>query len=305
MVETTTLGLGEKGRIIDALITFMADLKYVQEIPDIIKSTIRSNAWKEFKLDNGVHAKHETFESFVTTAPLEGLGTNVRHIKNICRDDAEALDAIDRVMMREAGDGKNQHTKCLDNNVNEAKESRPTGNTRSAALRRLRKDRPDLHAKVIAGELSAHRAMVEAGFRRVKSNLEKIKDLYLKLSDDELRQLDDFHAEYKKQHFSRLEQVKAGLTVVANMRKGADTELIDWAKKNKKYIRIDRKSPFGNPFIIGTDGDRDAVCDKYEEYFTSRPDLVKRIFELKGMVLGCWCYPERCHGSYLARLANA
>jgi hypothetical protein len=32
-------------------------------------------------------------------------------------------------------------------------------------LRRLRKDRPDLHARVLADELSAHAAAVEAGFR--------------------------------------------------------------------------------------------------------------------------------------------
>ena len=31
---------------------------------------------------------------------------------------------------------------------------KPDGNSSSAALRRLRKDRPDLHAKVLGGELS-------------------------------------------------------------------------------------------------------------------------------------------------------
>ena len=42
---------------------------------------------------------------------------------------------------------------------------RPSGNSEEAALRRLSKDRPDLHARVIAGEMSAHAAMIEAGFR--------------------------------------------------------------------------------------------------------------------------------------------
>lgn len=50
-------------------------------------------------------------------------------------------------------------------NVNDV-ESRPTGNTEQAAIRRLRKDRPDLLERVKEGALSAHRAMVEAGFRR-------------------------------------------------------------------------------------------------------------------------------------------
>ncbi len=43
---------------------------------------------------------------------------------------------------------------------------RPTGTTAQQAIRRLRKDRPDLHAGVIAGRKSPHGAMVEAGFRR-------------------------------------------------------------------------------------------------------------------------------------------
>ena len=44
---------------------------------------------------------------------------------------------------------------------------RPSGNSRAAFLRRLRKDRPDIHTRVLAGELSPFGGMVEAGFRRV------------------------------------------------------------------------------------------------------------------------------------------
>ncbi len=46
------------------------------------------------------------------------------------------------------------------------KVTRPEGNTAAKALRRLRKERPDLHARVLAEELSPHAAMHEAGFRR-------------------------------------------------------------------------------------------------------------------------------------------
>jgi len=39
----------------------------------------------------------------------------------------------------------------------------PTGNSQAQALRRLSKDRPDLHAKVLSGEIkSANKAMVAA-----------------------------------------------------------------------------------------------------------------------------------------------
>jgi len=34
----------------------------------------------------------------------------------------------------------------------------------------------------------------------------------------------------------------------------------DWA--GAKYCS--RGSPYGNPFVIGVDGDRDQVCDRFE-----------------------------------------
>ena len=41
----------------------------------------------------------------------------------------------------------------------------PDGNTRSYALPRLRSEAPELHARVLNGDLSPHAAMLEAGFR--------------------------------------------------------------------------------------------------------------------------------------------
>lgn len=81
------------------------------------------------------------------------------------------------------------------------------------------------------------------------------------------------------------------------------------------------QSPFANPFIIGKDGDRDTVCDKFEQYCLERPELIKKIKEeLKGKVLGCWCkillswkddpkikdnyVKVRCHGDFLTKVAN-
>src|SRR5262249_52070707 len=43
---------------------------------------------------------------------------------------------------------------------------RPVGNSRAYALRRLRHQRPDIHARVLAGEISPHAGMIEAGFRK-------------------------------------------------------------------------------------------------------------------------------------------
>jgi len=52
------------------------------------------------------------------------------------------------------------------NNKEDVNTSRPVGNSVKAALRRLRKDRLDIHARVLSGELSANAGMIEAGFRK-------------------------------------------------------------------------------------------------------------------------------------------
>ena len=32
--------------------------------------------------------------------------------------------------------------------------------------------------------------------------------------------------------------------------------------------------------------------------------LSRDVWELKGRLLLCWCFPERCHGEILAEMAN-
>jgi hypothetical protein len=65
-------------------------------------------------------------------------------------------------------------------------------------------------------------------------------------------------------------------------------------------LRVDRATPWGNPFVLGRDGDRAAVIAAYRDrYLPSRPDLLARLGELRGKALGCWCAPLACHGDVL------
>jgi hypothetical protein len=100
-----------------------------------------------------------------------------------------------------------------------------------------------------------------------------------------------------------IEKLKNGETVVVNQK--TDLATIKWAEDNNKFIRVDRFSDWGNPFEMGKDGDRDAVCNNYENHFIPyKPSLTKKVFELKGMALGCWCAPLRCHADHLKTLAD-
>jgi len=70
-------------------------------------------------------------------------------------------------------------------------------------------------------------------------------------------------------------------------------------------VRVDRGTRWGNPFILGTDGDRNRVCDLFRAYaawrLTIQPDWLA---PLKDRDLACWCAPERCHAETLMELAN-
>lgn len=79
-----------------------------------------------------------------------------------------------------------------------------------------------------------------------------------------------------------------------------------WNKKHSGVphdaIYIGRPSLWGNPFIIGRDGTREEVIEKFRLYILrSKLDLSP----LKGKHLVCWCKPQACHGDILLELANA
>lgn len=75
-------------------------------------------------------------------------------------------------------------------------------------------------------------------------------------------------------------------------------------KRERHDVYIGRPSKWGNPFVIGKDGDRDEVIRKYREWIKTQPELLAALPELKGKALGCWCSPRACHGDVLAELAD-
>lgn len=57
--------------------------------------------------------------------------------------------------------------------------------------------------------------------------------------------------------------------------------------------------------MIGRDGTREEVIQKYERWFLKEPSLRREAKqELRGKNLVCWCAPEACHGDILLKYAN-
>jgi 16S rRNA G966 N2-methylase RsmD len=76
-------------------------------------------------------------------------------VRRIVTDDTEAVALLRDALKEKPG------PKSSVNNIHRTTK----GTSRSYSLQRLHKDAPQLHAEVLAGRLSAHGAMVQAGFR--------------------------------------------------------------------------------------------------------------------------------------------
>lgn len=75
---------------------------------------------------------------------------------------------------------------------------------------------------------------------------------------------------------------------------------------NKRFPKTSSK--FANPYKIGKDGTRDQVIQKYKIYIKEKLQndiaLREELIKLKGKNLGCWCFPEPCHGNVLLELID-
>ena len=70
----------------------------------------------------------------------------------------------------------------------------------------------------------------------------------------------------------------------------------------KEDVYIGRGSIWGNPYIIEKHGTREEVIRKYEQHIRSSPRHLKKLPELKGKNLVCYCAPLACHGDVLFKL---
>lgn len=150
----------ERGAVVNSAAQMLSSGNVnLDTMPQLILRIINEEMWRQRAIPQRrweLSREFASFEEFVSADPLDGLHTTVQMLRDLCRRDLQAVDAIDRATQHEPS------VHAAGNNV----PGRPEGNSQAKALRRLRKDRPDLHARVLAGEISAHKAAVEAGFRR-------------------------------------------------------------------------------------------------------------------------------------------
>jgi Domain of unknown function (DUF4326)/SNF2-related domain len=84
---------------------------------------------------------------------------------------------------------------------------------------------------------------------------------------------------------------------------GAPTRVVN-CRYERYDVYIGRPGPFGNPWVLGRDGTRDQVIAWYEAWVRTQPALLDQIRGLRGLILGCHCKPQPCHGDVIARIAD-
>ena len=69
-------------------------------------------------------------------------------------------------------------------------------------------------------------------------------------------------------------------------------------------VYIGRGSAWGNPYVIGKDGDREEVIRKYREWALEyrRNGPAYWLMPLVGKDLVCFCAPLACHGDVLLEM---
>ena len=148
----------------------------IDNIPSLVYQVIEDRAWKYREKGPHTEETFDSFREFCTTDPPEGLGCEVQRLMNLCEDRPKVQKKIEEHTKADHGgkrnpEGKNQHSEGDKfNNVkldqNEGKEKNASmGNSKSYTLQRLERDAPELYEKVVADEMSANAAAIEAGFR--------------------------------------------------------------------------------------------------------------------------------------------
>jgi hypothetical protein len=94
--------------------------------------------------------------------------------------------------------------------------------------------------------------------------------------------------------------------------------IIGW-KMPENTIYVGRGSRWGNPFVVGRDGDVNECIEKYKnlmfpythkegnlvKFYVSAANLNDIKTHLRGKNLACWCPIDKpCHADFLLEIAN-
>lgn len=179
--ETGGADLSQNGILVEALWHAVDHAAgNLEAVPGLVRRLLETDAWR-CRSYKGKTYEHARFADFIATKPLAGCGWPPQKVEALIEDDAELL-----AMWREAMVGKKHVRKPDADNISIKPEH---GTSLAYTLDRLKRERPDLFNRVVAKEISANAAAIEAGFRHKPTPYETILKLLSKLTADEREHL--------------------------------------------------------------------------------------------------------------------
>lgn len=160
----------------------------LDSVPALLRRVIEENMWQERQIGEGEKITLSEFREFVETDYPEGLGTTLDTLEALCKLEPDIMDYLAQAKRGKPGrppktSNKSEYATDARGNVVKNRNNVTgymRGNTGEYAYNRLRDeaynedgtvknpDVADIHKRVIAGEISPHAGMVEAGFRKRK-----------------------------------------------------------------------------------------------------------------------------------------
>ena len=134
-------------------------VKLFNLVPLILREVIEDRLWAG-RIDKKSGKPFATFEAFVVHRLQEGLESTVDDLLAYCRKEPEVQAMIRGELAAAPAHGGARAQEQVANS------KLGSGTEATYTLRRLKRDAPELAARVIAGEISAHAAAIEAGFRQ-------------------------------------------------------------------------------------------------------------------------------------------
>lgn len=124
--------------------------------PNMLAEIIKERKWANKKNSEG--KTFSSFEDFARQPLWDGLDCDLDDLLAICRKRQD----VQRLIKKEIGAAPNHVGRGhRSDNITPNRGTNPT-----YVLKRLKRDRPDLAEKVIAGLMSANAAAIKAGFRK-------------------------------------------------------------------------------------------------------------------------------------------
>jgi hypothetical protein len=175
----------------------------VRTIPGLILQLDEAHAWQEFvfpsRPDQVYRWSAAEFRRFIEAPRPRGCETPIYVLERVLRGTDAWLRFVDLTRGEPGGDnnpygrlGKpegEEEIKCdiitLDYPDTSPAPKPPTGTSVSYAVRRLKRERPDLLVRVQSGELSANAAMIAAGFRKVPTTQDLLRKVWAKAGKEE------------------------------------------------------------------------------------------------------------------------